>query len=92
MNFEKLITKHVQKLVPYLSARRIGGHGHNFLNANESPKSEGYFLNSSSLNRYPDCQPEDLVERFADYAKRSTKSSGWQSGYVLSVSKKRKAF
>lgn len=68
MNFEKLITKHVQKLVPYLSARRIGGHGHNFLNANESPKSEGYFLNSSSLNRYPDCQPEDLVERFADYA------------------------
>ncbi|HAO91173.1 MAG TPA: histidinol-phosphate transaminase, partial [Succinivibrio sp.] len=54
MNFEKLITKHVQKLVPYLSARRIGGHGHNFLNANESPKSEGYFLNSSSLNRYPD--------------------------------------
>ena len=68
MNFEKLITKNVQKLVPYLSARRIGGHGHNFLNANESPKSEGYFLNSSNLNRYPDCQPEDLVERFADYA------------------------
>ena len=57
MNFEKLITKHVQKLTPYQSARRIGGHGHNFLNANESPKSEGYFLNSSSLNRYPDCQP-----------------------------------
>ena len=49
MNFEKIITKHVQKLVPYLSARRIGGHGHNFLNANESPKSEGYFLNSSTL-------------------------------------------
>lgn len=68
MNFEKLITKNVQKLVPYLSARRIGGHGHNFLNANESPKSEGYFLNSSKLNRYPDCQPEDLIERYADYA------------------------
>ncbi|NLK85679.1 MAG: histidinol-phosphate transaminase [Aeromonadales bacterium] len=68
MNFEKLITKHVQKLVPYLSARRIGGHGHNFLNANESPKSEGYFLNSSSLNRYPDCQPEELIERYADFA------------------------
>ena len=68
MNYEKLITKHVQKLVPYQSARRIGGHGHNFLNANESPKSEGYFLNSSSLNRYPKCQPEELVERYADYA------------------------
>ncbi|MGN1281423.1 MAG: histidinol-phosphate transaminase [Succinivibrio sp.] len=68
MNFEKLIAKHVQKLVPYQSARRIGGHGHNFLNANESPKSEGYFLNSTSLNRYPDCQPEELIERYADYA------------------------
>ena len=68
MNYEKLITKHVQKLVPYQSARRIGGHGLNFLNANESPKSEGYFLNSSSLNRYPECQPEELVERYADYA------------------------
>ena len=68
MNYEKLITKHVQKLVPYQSARRIGGHGHNFLNANESPKSEGYFLNSTSLNRYPDCQPVELIERFADYA------------------------
>ena len=68
MNFEKLIVKHVQELVPYQSARRIGGHGHNFLNANESPKSEGYFLNSTTLNRYPDCQPEELIERFADYA------------------------
>ncbi|MGN0902193.1 MAG: aminotransferase class I/II-fold pyridoxal phosphate-dependent enzyme, partial [Succinivibrio sp.] len=68
MNFDKLITKHVQELVPYQSARRIGGHGHNFLNANESPKSEGYFLNSSNLNRYPDCQPEELVERYADYS------------------------
>lgn len=67
MNYEKLITKHVQKLVPYQSARRIGGHGHNFLNANESPKSEGYFINSSSFNRYPDCQPEELIERYADY-------------------------
>lgn len=68
MNFEKLIAKHVQKLVPYQSARRIGGHGHNFLNANESPKSEGYFLNSTTLNRYPECQPEELIERYADYA------------------------
>ncbi len=68
MDFSKLVVKHVQELVPYQSARRIGGHGHNFLNANESPKSEGYFLNSSTLNRYPDCQPEALVEAYADYA------------------------
>lgn len=68
MNFEKIVATHVKNLVPYQSARRIGGHGHNFLNANESPKSEGYFLNSSKLNRYPDCQPEDLIDRYADYA------------------------
>ena len=53
MNFSDITVKHVRTLKPYQSARRIGGHGHNFLNANESPKSEGYFINSSSFNRYP---------------------------------------
>lgn len=67
MDFNEITVKHVRTLKPYQSARRIGGHGHNFLNANESPKSEGYFINSSSFNRYPDCQPEGLIERFADY-------------------------
>lgn len=67
MNLTKLIAKHVQKLVPYQSARRIGGHGHTFLNANESPKSEFYIFNSTTLNRYPDCQPEEVVSGFADY-------------------------
>ena len=33
MNYEKLITKHVQKLVPYQSARRIGGHGHSLFSS-----------------------------------------------------------
>ncbi len=67
MDLTKLITRHVQKLVPYQSARRIGGHGHTFLNANESPKSEFYIFNSTSLNRYPDCQPEEVLQGFADY-------------------------
>jgi histidinol-phosphate aminotransferase len=67
MDIQKTLAKHVQKLVPYQSARRIGGHGHCFLNANESPKSESYLLNSLSLNRYPDCQPEELIEKYADY-------------------------
>ncbi|HAS8093857.1 TPA: histidinol-phosphate transaminase, partial [Vibrio vulnificus] len=34
---EKLARKSVQKLTPYLSARRIGGTGDVWLNANESP-------------------------------------------------------
>jgi histidinol-phosphate aminotransferase len=67
MDIEKNVTRHVRELTPYQSARRIGGHGHTFLNANESPKSEAYLLNSSSLNRYPDCQPHELIESYADY-------------------------
>ena len=34
----ELATERVKQLTPYLSARRIGGKGHNFLNANEAPK------------------------------------------------------
>ena len=67
MDIKKLAAKHVQELVPYQSARRIGGHGHTFLNANESPKSELYFFNSTTLNRYPDCQPQEVVTAYADY-------------------------
>ncbi|MCR5536872.1 MAG: histidinol-phosphate transaminase [Succinivibrio sp.] len=67
MNFANLIAEHIQKLVPYMSARRIGGHGHTFLNANEAPKSETYIFNSTNLNRYPDCQPEELISAYADY-------------------------
>lgn len=64
-----LATNTVKKITPYLSARRIGGRGHTFLNANEAPKSAAYLLNSLSLNRYPECQPPELIEAYADYAK-----------------------
>lgn len=64
----KLVCKHLLDLVPYQSARRIGGHGHVFLNANEAPKSQLYFFNSTTLNRYPDCQPEEVTQGYADYA------------------------
>ena len=67
VDFNKLACQHVQQLVPYQSARRIGGHGHTLLNANESPKSEFYIFNSTTLNRYPDCQPFDVVQGMADY-------------------------
>lgn len=67
VDINKLACKHVQDLVPYQSARRIGGHGHTFLNANESPKSQLYFFNSTTLNRYPDCQPFEVVQGMADY-------------------------
>ncbi|MGN1394010.1 MAG: histidinol-phosphate transaminase [Succinivibrionaceae bacterium] len=63
-----LATTRVKNLTPYMSARRIGGRGHTFLNANEAPKSASYLLNSLSLNRYPECQPPEVLEAYASYA------------------------
>ncbi len=68
MSLTKLACQRVQDLTPYLSARRIGGKGHVFLNANEAPKSEQYTLDSSNLNRYPECQPKAVIENYAAYA------------------------
>src|SRR5574344_2232343 len=63
-----LATQRVQELTPYLSARRIGGSGHTFLNANEAPKSAAFLLNSMNLNRYPECQPPEVLEAYGAYA------------------------
>lgn len=67
MDFNKLARAHLRDLTPYQSARRIGGHGHTFLNANEYYKSQLYFFNSTTLNRYPDCQPFEVQVAAADY-------------------------
>ncbi|WP_409419953.1 histidinol-phosphate transaminase [Pseudaeromonas sp. ZJS20] len=64
----QLACQRVQDLTPYLSARRIGGKGHVFLNANEAPKAEQYELDCSRLNRYPECQPPEVISRYAAYA------------------------
>ncbi len=65
---EKLARKQVQQLTPYLSARRIGGSGDVWLNANESPFSNEYQLSFDNLNRYSSCQPQPLIEAYAAYA------------------------
>ena len=64
----ELATERVRQLTPYLSARRIGGKGHNFLNANEAPKSATFLMKSITLNRYPECQPPEVIEAYADYS------------------------
>jgi histidinol-phosphate aminotransferase len=65
----KLARNTVQALTPYLSARRIGGKGHIWLNANEAPNCITEFqLNSEGLNRYPEFQPPELIQAYADYA------------------------
>lgn len=72
-NIKQLARESVQALTPYLSARRIGGNGEVWLNANESPDCSEYRLDSSKLNRYPEFQPPELINAYADYA--SVKSS-----------------
>lgn len=68
-----LARKTIQSLKPYLSARKIGGVGTIWLNANEYPtqNNDVYWaseLQTAALNRYPEPQPEMLIKRYADYA------------------------
>ncbi|EJL8265405.1 histidinol-phosphate transaminase [Vibrio cholerae] len=65
---EKLARQQVQALTPYLSARRIGGCGDVWLNANESPFNNEYKTDFARLNRYSDCQPKAMIQAYANYA------------------------
>ncbi|OYD23887.1 histidinol-phosphate transaminase [Oceanimonas baumannii] len=58
----------VQQLTPYQSARRIGGQGHIWLNANEAADSGKFNLDCERLNRYPECQPPQVIQAYAAYA------------------------
>ncbi len=86
---EKLARKQVQQLTPYLSARRIGGSGDVWLNANESPFDNPYQGAVSSLNRYSECQPKALIEAYASYAgvkpEQTLTSRGADEGIELLV-------
>ncbi len=68
MDIKRLARKDVQALTPYLSARRLGGQGDIWLNANESPFNNEYSINGARLNRYSECQPDVLIRAYADYA------------------------
>ena len=66
----QLVAKHVQDLVPYASARRLFSSASQstdksapvWLNANEAPVAGDYQIDSGLYNRYPDCQPDALIE------------------------------
>lgn len=68
-----LINKNLIPLKPYESARRLYSGGQDWLNANESPFSNHYEVDSSNFNRYPSCQPDDVVKNYARYAGVSPK-------------------
>ena len=65
---KSLARKAIQVLTPYLSARRIGGKGEIWLNANEVPSCGKFQINSERLNRYPEFQPPQLLSAYASYA------------------------
>ncbi|MDR2709992.1 MAG: histidinol-phosphate transaminase, partial [Burkholderiales bacterium] len=68
MNLQQLARDSVRALTPYQSARRIGGRGDVWLNANEFPRAPSYQLTQQTLNRYPECQPPMLLAAYAAYA------------------------
>ncbi|MGJ8692183.1 MAG: histidinol-phosphate transaminase [Thalassotalea sp.] len=70
---EKIARKELIDMVPYQSARRLQAGGGNFdkktwLNANEASGSGEYQLSARNINRYPDFQPESLINAYASYA------------------------
>ncbi|WP_409307452.1 histidinol-phosphate transaminase [Pectobacterium sp. B1J-3] len=67
-SIEELARANVRALTPYQSARRLGGNGDVWLNANEYPEAPTFQLTQQTLNRYPECQPETVIRRYADYA------------------------
>lgn len=70
---EKLARKELLDMVPYQSARRLqaGNGAFNdkiWLNANESSGNGNYQVDSDCINRYPDFQPDSLLDAYAAYA------------------------
>ena len=68
MTITTLSRQNVQALTPYQSARKLGGNGTIWLNANEYPTSPTFQLSSKDLNRYPEPQPQAVVQGYANYA------------------------
>ncbi|ARP37909.1 histidinol-phosphate transaminase [Vibrio syngnathi] len=62
---DSLVPQAVKKLIPYQSARRIGGDGRVWLNANELESS--LFQGEASHNRYPDFLPQDIAKAYQGY-------------------------
>ncbi|OOF67795.1 histidinol-phosphate transaminase [Rodentibacter pneumotropicus] len=68
MTISQLSRSNIQALTLYQSARRLGGKGDIWLNANEYPISPNFDLIDRTFNRYPEPQPQAVVERYAAYA------------------------
>lgn len=65
----RLVPESVKKLIPYQSARRIGGAGRIWLNANELETAIGYDDSANGYHRYPDFLPQDIAKAYQGYTK-----------------------
>lgn len=69
----KLARAELVDMVPYQSARRLfssaeaSGEEKLWLNANEAPGAGEYQLSSDNINRYPDFQPDNLLNAYSNY-------------------------
>ena len=68
MSIAQLARANVRRLRPYQSARRLGGRGSIWLNANESPEAPALQLSSGDFHRYPEPQPAAVINGYAAYA------------------------
>ncbi|AHG85758.1 Histidinol-phosphate aminotransferase [Bibersteinia trehalosi USDA-ARS-USMARC-190] len=68
MTISQLSRKNIQALTPYQSARRLGGSGDVWLNANEYALSPNFDLTDRTFNRYPEPQPQAVIEGYVRYA------------------------
>ena len=71
-NAAELARDNVKKMIPYQSARRLGGKGDVWLNANEYPLAPNFSFSEQILNRYPECQPVAVIENYAAYTGLAT--------------------
>ncbi len=65
---EKLAPEAIKKLIPYQSARRIGGAGRVWLNANELETPIHYGDHVGDYHRYPDFLPHDVARAYQAYS------------------------
>ncbi|MBQ4833400.1 histidinol-phosphate transaminase [Pseudoalteromonas sp. MMG010] len=62
-----LLPDNIAALAAYSSAKSEKLSGTTWLNANESPYAKNLELSIEDLNRYPDPQPQLVIERYAAY-------------------------
>ncbi len=70
----RLARNELVDMVPYQSARRLFASGDDsaanniWLNANEAPGAGEYSVEASCINRYPDFQPDSLINGYSNYS------------------------